>query len=565
MKFNKVLALLLMIVLTLSTFSACSGKKEKQVDTQQRSTESKDSKKVESKSKESEQSSTDDSISFPIKDKNITLSYWVPMHGSATQLIKSYAENDVYKELEKITGIKIDFLHPAEGQASEQFNLMLVSDDLPDIIQYGFGSYPGGVEKALDDGIILRLNDLIDKHAPNYNLARNNDQNLSNWDVDEIHEFGPWTGWDKATTTNQGDIWAFTQIELVAEPSWWGPIIRSDLLDENKVEMPETIDEWYDVLTKFKKNGIEYPLLYPSNGMDWGGSFISAFDIASSFYRVGKDVKYGPMEKGFKDYLQTMNKWFSEGLIDPDFATRDGKSLTSLITSGKAGAMVTSIATLEQCYKAKLEQNFDYKATPYPSNQKGTKVKYRQFDPSCPYHPAVITTSCKYPAEAVKWFDYAYTEEGANLFNYGLEGTCHEIKDGKKVFTDHMVNNADNQPFYSLSFVHKLANGPFLRSFRASNYTFILDKSLYNARMTWAKSGTADYGLPYLTFTNEDSKRYSELMSDINTYKDEMILKFIMGVEPLDNFDNYVDHLKELNIEEAIKIKQDGLNIYNNK
>ncbi|MFB5680172.1 hypothetical protein ACE3NQ_04455 [Paenibacillus terreus] len=54
-------------------------------------------------------------------------------------------------------------------------------------------------------------------------------------------------------------------------------------------------------------------------------------------------------------------------------------------------------------------------------------------------------------------------------------------------------------------------------------------------------------------------------MTDVNTFKDEMILKFIMGTEPLDNFDNYVEMLKGLGIEEAIQIQQAALERYNNR
>ena len=47
-------------------------------------------------------------------------------------------------------------------------------------------------------------------------------------------------------------------------------------------------------------------------------------------------------------------------------------------------------------------------------------------------------------------------------------------------------------------------------------------------------------------------------MSDIETYRDEMIDKFIMGAEPISNFDSFVAQLKSMGIEDIIKIKQDA-------
>ena len=42
-----------------------------------------------------------------------------------------------------------------------------------------------------------------------------------------------------------------------------------------------------------------------------------------------------------------------------------------------------------------------------------------------------------------------------------------------------------------------------------------------------------------------------------------MVLKFIMGTESLDNFDAFVDEMKNLGIEQAIEYQQMGLDLYN--
>ncbi|MNP85028.1 hypothetical protein D3C76_1845870 [compost metagenome] len=45
-------------------------------------------------------------------------------------------------------------------------------------------------------------------------------------------------------------------------------------------------------------------------------------------------------------------------------------------------------------------------------------------------------------------------------------------------------------------------------------------------------------------------------MSEVDTYMKEMLLKFVMGNEPLENFDTYRDTLQKMNIEKAIEIYQ---------
>lgn len=126
-------------------------------------------------------------------EKLTNLTYWVQMVSQVSATLKSYNEIEAYKELERVTGVKVDFQHPPEGQqAKEQFNLMLTSDKLPDVIEYSWTSYPGGPEKAIKDGKIIRLNDLIDQHAPN---------------LKKVLEEHP--DWKKEIMTDEGSIYAF--------------------------------------------------------------------------------------------------------------------------------------------------------------------------------------------------------------------------------------------------------------------------------------------------------------------------------------------------------------------
>lgn len=45
-------------------------------------------------------------------------------------------------------------------------------------------------------------------------------------------------------------------------------------------------------------------------------------------------------------------------------------------------------------------------------------------------------------------------------------------------------------------------------------------------------------------------------MTDIQTYLDEFKLKFILGTEPLENFPEFVENIRNMNIERAIEIRQ---------
>jgi len=74
-----------------------------------------------------------------------------------------------------------------------------------------------------------------------------------------------------------------------------------------------------------------------------------------------------------------------------------------------------------------------------------------------------------------------------------------------------------------------------------------------------------EFALPSYILTAEDATRAGRIMSDVNTYANEMTLKFITGAEPLSRFDAYMAQLKAYGIEEAIAMHQRAYDIYMNK
>ncbi len=477
-------------------------------------------------------------------DEKVTLTYWIEF--SPSQAIKSLNESEMYKELEKRTGVHIEFIHPAEGQAQEQFNIMINSNDMPDIIQDYGSAYPGGVDKAINDGAFIKLNDLIDKYAPNFKKLRESDKNIA-----------------QQTITDEGNIWGFPCIQTMDEPAWHGPEIRKDWLDELGLKIPTTIDEWHTALKAFKeKKNVQAPLMMNKSGVDYFGVFVGAYDIGPYFYQKDGVVKYGPYEPEFKDYLTTMNKWYKEGLIDKDFATRDNKSKEAMITSGKAGVFMGPYGSVDT-YSAALKSadpKGQFAAAPYPSLKPGENVHYREVDYNNKGYEAVITSSCKHPEEAVKWFDYAYSPEGAMLYNYGIEDVSYKMVDGKPQFTDLMTKNPDGD-YWTIQEKYKRGIGPYLRDWAACPP---FSPESQDCMDTWSKA-EYDYCIPMTSMTAEENDKYSSVMTEINTFKGESILKFITGAEPLSKFDNYINQLKKMGIEDAIKIQQDALDRFNKR
>lgn len=63
---------------------------------------------------------------YPL-DTNVTLKYWMPIDENITANVAEYSQTEFAKAAAKQTGVKIEYLHPAIGQETEQFNLLIPS------------------------------------------------------------------------------------------------------------------------------------------------------------------------------------------------------------------------------------------------------------------------------------------------------------------------------------------------------------------------------------------------------------------------------------------------------
>ena len=133
-KISKIVALVLCISLSTVLFAGCGSKDETKATTD---------------------------------GKNFT--YWAVMDSYSTRTLDSYNDMLFYQEMEKRTGVHIDFIHPIEGSTgNEAFIAMLTGEKIPDMIEYEWEDYTGGPQQALDDDVIIALDDYLKDHAPAY-------------------------------------------------------------------------------------------------------------------------------------------------------------------------------------------------------------------------------------------------------------------------------------------------------------------------------------------------------------------------------------------------------------
>lgn len=492
----------------------------------------------------------DEAVTKTEDGKNV-FSWWIPLYPNVAQNASSFSEVPLYQEVEKRTNTKINFIHPPAGQETEQFNIMIASGEYPDIITRDFFTYKGGPQKAIDDGVIIELDPYLKEYAPNYmKILKENPQ------------------WEKESTLDSGKHYTMASFRgddyLLC---WFGPQIRKDLLDKAGLPVPETIDEWDTVLRAFKNMGIKYPLTSKGLQIHWG--WLGAYGVGENYYQENGVVKYAPMEKGYKDFIAQMAKWYKDGLLDPDFATQDAKTFDTKILTGDVGAYNTGAGGGMGKFIPVLAQNIPgakLVGAKYPSLVKGQKAKYGQRDDNYFRSTSTsVSTNAKNPAEVVKFLDFGYSEEGHMLYNFGIEGTSYEMKDGYPTYTEYITKNSEG-----------MSMAAALCRYTASSYCgpFVQDKRYYEQYLPYPEQKEAiklwsDHDavlkLPPITFKEEESAFIATKSTEIETYAKECIIKFIMGQISIDNYDEFVSTLKKMGVDDVLKKYQAAYNRYISK
>lgn len=481
-----------------------------------------------------------------------TLTYWTELNSGVSSSLQSLGDVEMFRELEKRSGIHIDFIHPPTGQATEQFSLMIASREFPDMIAYNWVSYPGGPDKAINDNVIVALNDYVDSDAPNF----------KSWVTQDMYA--------KASKTDSGKYFGFPAINLGNARVFGGFCLRGDWLKELNLSVPETIEEWDTVLRAFKeKKGATAALTSNVGFLTAQNGLNSGFDVGNRVYVDGGKVKYGPAEPEYKDFLTQLHAWYADGILDNDYPTNNPSIMDAKITSGESGAKFCYIGGDISRYMKLMEEkdpNYELVAAPYPSVEKGKAPRFMisEYDVQAPF--LAITTACADVKTAVKWVDYFYSEEGRMLVNFGIEGDTYNMVDGKPVYTDKILHNPEG---YSI-------NEAMCRNFQASYPTTGLKQDenyltqyyqypqQINAFQLWAKdveSGSKTK-IPQITPLLEESEEMATLGTEIITYTEEMILKFVQGTEPLSNYDAFVDGLKRLNLDRYLELQQTAYDRY---
>ncbi len=487
---------------------------------------------------------------YPVECED-TITYWTEFDAQLEGLVENFGETPLAKALEEKTGIKVEYIHPQAGNAGEQVNVLMASNDLPDIVSYNWSAYAGGPQKAIEEGYIYDLTDAVKKWAPA----------LSKYMSE--HE-----GIDKRIKTDEGQIYEFPPIRGV---QWitacQGLVMRQDWLDKLGMDAPKSVDELEKVLEGFKTISNRAPLVLRQ---DQYGFMLWAYGTMPDFYVDGETVKYGPLQPEYKQGLQKLNEWYNKGLLDNNFVSADSKYTQARMLNGDAGAfmgyVVSGMGALLDA-KPSDQPSFDLVAVRQPTLD-GGKPEYSYtediiYQPRC----VAISKNCKNLELAVRYLDFGYTDEGHNMYNFGIEGESYTMVDGKPIFTDLIKNNPDGLSFVQAADLYTKGAyaGMFVHDPDYVRQSLTYPEKQQHAYDVWGDSNAADHIMPPVSLSAEEQGEVADVISNINTYVSEKYVAYITGKESFDTYDDFVAQLKSFGIDKVLEYRQNALDRYNKR
>ena len=211
---------------------------------------------------------------------------------------EKYNEDQVIrKELEKKYNIKITVEQiPAEKDA---VTLRISSGDIPEILwDVPFGDYRTYVEQ----GVVAEIPvEWIQEYAPSY----------YEWIISGVGEDA--FGYTDVDGKNYSMLTPWTLANDGRVLGW-----RQDMLTEAGIDkVPETLEEMEDALRTVKEAKGFAP--FTTESFEALSSIYGAFGISLCYYEKDGKIVYGPVEDGSLEAVTLLNKWYKEGLLDPEF------------------------------------------------------------------------------------------------------------------------------------------------------------------------------------------------------------------------------------------------------
>jgi putative aldouronate transport system substrate-binding protein len=478
---------------------------------------------------------------YPIVDQKVTYS----MMALSDTLSNPNENAPLFQMLEELTNVHFEFEIVSTAHIETRKNLLWASGDCPDLM----------TNNVLTDSDIIR-------YGPSYFLALNSliDHYMPN--LKKVDSEIPLNLLDALKLTD-GNIYSLPKVAPSSGPAYCGAYINQTWLDNLNLEMPETTEDFFEVLVAFRDNDCngngdasdeipfawcESDISYAIQHFGWFGTSYSDFIIKDGV------VFYTKITDEYKEAVHYLHRLWEEQLMDPELFTQDNANFMAKgavkpdiygsFVYYRLGAVVGDAAT-------------DYAVMPPLNGGTGTFGAIRTHpDMMVDLKQGAIAKKVHNPEILVRWLDLLYDPEyGIQVFRgpkdimleQKTDGTLHYkvIPDQYKSTSDWLLNiNLNQLPFYVSSEINESFTRTSAISRQLGEIARIYEPYFINDLMP-------------IAFATDVESTTLEIMSDIQPYVRTKFAEWVVGISNIDtDWPEYVAKINSSGIHDCVAVIQ---------
>lgn len=508
-------------------------------------------------------------LEFPLKEKATltgTISYPANTESDPNK-------RTIFKRLQEKTNVEIDWTAIQADQWSDKISLeMANTKNMTDFI-FSAGFSDNDLLKYAKQGVIIPLEEYIDAYMPNLQAV-----------------FEKYPEYRTMCTDTEGHIWALpwieqlgnekTAIQTIGNMSF----INKKWLDFLNLEVPTTVDEFEQVLIAFRDHASEIqaefgidgsiiPMSCIVNDGDQDPSLIingfgEGYGDADKARHIAvtndKEVICSATQDGYKEGIEWLHKLYEEGLIDTESFTQEWSTYVAKGKSGRYGV----------CFSwdvANIDNLEDWVPLPaLTADTRNITPQNGSFTSGFDRGRCVVTAVAENPALVCAWLDQMYDPFQSPQNNWGTYGEDDDFdifELSKNAEGGEMLKHA---PLGDASPVEvreaESVGGPLaVLNDYYDVYVTCPDDAQY--RLDWIKEYytpdmNLDYVYPNVFMNQEDTKKLSDLQTDIEKLINANKSDWIMNGFTDDDCNQYLSELDGYGLEEYLQIFQKYLDDY---
>ncbi|KAB8127832.1 extracellular solute-binding protein [Gracilibacillus oryzae] len=511
--------------------------------------------------------STEPADPFGKYEETITIAIGQEVDPSDTSLQDGDTPLDNQYTRHVMENLNIEVEHAFTASPSnydQKVSLAIASNDLPDAMVVG----PVELRQMVEADQIADLTEVYENYASPA--------------IKEIIDSSNGVALDSVTF--DGKIMALPNSQAGADGvhNLW---IRQDWLDKLGLEPPETIEELKEVAKAFVEqdpdgNGADDTIglagpdtsnkLYANfiestNNLYGFDGIFSALHAYPGYWLEGDDGSpvYGSILPETKEALEVLREMYSEGLIDPEMGVREdsGESIISGNTGMFFGPFWMPYGPLTDAVKTNPDANWQSYALPLDSNGEYTphlSTTTTQF--------VVVRKDYEHPEAAMKILNNLLANESEFDPSIGGPGyyplrlvyaPADEMEVTTVALREVLAGTKQPEDFYDMP-AYKLLKSDVDTIFDVKLEPYdnmaIQYWDIENHLGQWTRAYSALVGTAPLVDTEingvksliySQTKTMEDRWVNLKKLEDETFLKIIMGTEPLDSFDQFVEDWKQ--------------------